>query len=166
METISTGLKWAIGVLITLFIISAGVNVYFVANGYFARTQEQTVSQSQVLNSAEYSIYDNRDVAGQEVINASTKYAGRPQFAVHIRTGVNQTGFFAKNNYQTCFATPATQDATVDVTSNQCSGAQVSVQKMQDPRESNTYVNPTGIFAAKIYRDANNEVRLIEFTQK
>lgn len=166
METISTGLKWAIGILITLFIISAGVNVYFVANGYFERAQEQTVSQSQVLNSAEYSVYDGKDVAGQEVINAATRFSGRPQFAVHIITGVSRTGggFFAENNYNTCFSTPAS-NGVVNVNSNSCSGTQVSVKSMRE-KSSTTYINPTGIFSANVFRDANDEVRLIEFIQK
>ncbi|MEK5061041.1 hypothetical protein BK126_26360 [Paenibacillus sp. FSL H7-0326] len=170
MDNISTGLKWAIGVILTMFIISAGINVYFVANGYFDKAQEQTVSQSQVLNQAEYNIYDNKDVAGQEVINASTRFSGRPQFAIHIKTGVNKTGFYAENNYKTCFEVPENTTngkGIVNVSSNSCSNdSQVSVQQMRDVRSSNNYVNPNGIFTANIYYDANDEVRLIEFEQK
>jgi hypothetical protein len=172
MENISTGLKWAIGVIVTLLIIAAGVSVYLVASGYFNRAHEQTMSQSQMLSQAEFSPYDNKDVTGQDVIDAATKYSGRPQFAVHILTGVTGGGFFASNNYGTCYATPATPTPTTSpkvlVSGTTCvAGAgQVTLAQMQDATKSTNYINPTGVFTSSIYRDANGEVRLIEFIQK
>lgn len=165
MENISIGLKWAIGVIVTLLIIAAGVGIYFVANGYFNRAHEQTMSQSQMLSQAEFSTYDNKDVTGQDVIDAATKYAGRPQFSIHVVTGVTATGFFTKNNYTICYAKPVSPNP-VAVSVNGCSGTPVTLSQMQDATKSDNYINPTGIFEANIYRDANAEVRLIEFKQK
>ncbi|GGA04899.1 hypothetical protein GCM10008018_58470 [Paenibacillus marchantiophytorum] len=170
MENISIGLKWAIGVIVTLLIIAAGVGIYFVANGYFNRAHEQTMSQSQMLSQAEFSTYDNKDVTGQDVIDAATKYAGRPQFSIHVNTGVNGkttgSGFFSKNNYDICYATPPSSGEQVQVSSYTCSGKQITLSQMQDATKSDNYINPTGIFASNIFRDANSEVRLIEFKQK
>lgn len=92
MENISTGLKWVIGIIVTILIIAAGVSIYLVINNYFIRAQEQTLAQTQMINQAEFNSYDNKDVSGQDVINAAMRYKGRPQFAIKIKTGKIQKG--------------------------------------------------------------------------
>jgi hypothetical protein len=169
VENISVGLKWVIGIIVTILIIAAGVSIYMVINGYFNRAQEQTLSQSQLITQAEFSGYDNKDVSGQDVINAATRYAGRPQFSVFIKTGVNEVGFYAENNYDTCFNAPTSAGGIVDLTTDSCSGTNsldaISVSEMQDPTENN-FVNTAAVFEADVFKDKNGEVRLITFEQK
>ncbi|WP_341281074.1 hypothetical protein [Paenibacillus sp. FSL H8-0537] len=170
MENISTGLKWVIGVIVTILIIAAAVSIYLVINGYFNRAQEQTLAQTKLINQAEFSGYDNKDVSGQDVINASTRYGGRPQFSIFIKTGENTTGFYAKNNYDICYDAPysTTTDFTVKVSGEvKCAaGEQIDVSTMQDQTKSTNYINTTAVFTSKTYRDNNGEVRLIYFDQK
>ncbi|ANY65709.1 hypothetical protein BBD42_03945 [Paenibacillus sp. BIHB 4019] len=169
MENISTGLKWVIGVIVTILIIAAAVSIYLVINGYFNRAQEQTLAQTKLINQAEFSSYDNKDVSGQDVINASTRYSGRPQFSVYIDTGENRTGFYAKNNYTICYSIPTGSDLLVDLSTKACSydtKRQVDVSTMQDQTNSVYYINTTAVFVSKTYKDKNGEVRLIEFSQK
>ncbi|MCY9760613.1 hypothetical protein M5X06_00055 [Paenibacillus alvei] len=167
MSHVAGWIKWCVSVLIVLLIIGAGVSLYYVGNGYWNRAHSQTLSQSQALSQAEFSSFDNKDVSGQDVLDAVTRYSSRPQFAVKVATGVNKSGYFSKNNYGTCYDVPSSGN-TVDVLRNTCPGNgrdQVAITTMEDATKSDYWVNPSGIFSAKIYRDANNEVRLIEFKQ-
>ncbi|NEZ44390.1 hypothetical protein [Paenibacillus alvei] len=166
MEHVAGWIKWCVFVLIILLIIGAGVSLYYVGTGYWNRAHSQTISQSQALSQAEFSAFDNKDVSGQDVLDAVTRYSSRPQFSVRVSTGVNSSGYFSKNNYNTCYDKPSS-GGTVDVLNGKCSNSdQVAITTMEDPTQSMYWVNPTGIFSANIYRDSNNEVRLIDFSQK
>ncbi|RUT39527.1 hypothetical protein EJP82_25955 [Paenibacillus anaericanus] len=164
MENISTGLKWAIGIIVTLLIIAAGISVYLVANGYFSRAQQQTTSQSQMLSQAEYSIYDNKNVTGKDVIDAATRYQDRPEFSVFVRTGLNASGYYTKNSYDKSFYNIGSNDFAVQNDSTTLPKG-ITTTQMTNPKDTANYINPTGVFSANIYRDKNGEVRLIEFTQ-
>lgn len=174
MENISTGLKWVIGIIVTILIVAAGVSIYLIINNYFIRAQEQTLAQTQMINQAEFSSYDNKEVSGQDVLNAALRYKGRPQFSINIKTGENKTGFYAVNNYGTYYAVPA-KDKPVELKTALTGGSsdQVSVSQMMDlfsnngysSSEKSVFVNTMGVFKAKIYKDLNDDVRLIEFIQ-
>ncbi|WP_019912143.1 hypothetical protein [Paenibacillus sp. HW567] len=174
MENISTGLKWVIGIIVTILIIAAGVSIYLVINNYFIRAQEQTLAQTQMINQAEFNSYDNKDVSGQDVINAAMRYRGRPQFSILIKTGVNPTGFYATNTYKTYYSLPSKKDNETeeqfhldDLSSlEDYSVSQMLDQsKKQDDNKENSNVNTQSIFRANVFRDKNGEVRLIEFDQ-
>ncbi|OMC65677.1 hypothetical protein BK125_29405 [Paenibacillus odorifer] len=172
MENISTGLKWVIGIIVTILIIAAGVSIYLVINNYFIRAQEQTLAQTQMINQAEFNSYDNKDVSGQDVINAAMRYKGRPQFAILIKTGENKTGFYAENTYKSNYEEPKdTSNPVVDLSKDNGTTS-VSVSTMLDQTNSGSYnsdnylVNTLSVFKAVVYKDSNEEVRLIVFTQK
>ncbi|MEK3752399.1 hypothetical protein NYE25_29880 [Paenibacillus sp. FSL E2-8871] len=166
MENISTGLKWVIGIIVTILIIAAGVSIYLVINNYFIRAQEQTLAQTQMINQAEFNSYDNKDVSGQDVINAAMRYKGRPQFAIKIYTGENKTeGFYAENTYGAKYPVPASS-GSVDLSKDRDGAGEFkSVSQMLDIESDKYNINTLGRFKAKIYRDKNEEVRLIVFTQ-
>lgn len=173
MENISTGLKWVIGIIVTILIIAAGVSIYLIINNYFIRAQEQTLAQTQMINQAEFNSYDNKDVSGQDVINAAMKYKGRPQFAIKIETGENTKGFYAENTYGKNYTQPTdTTKPVVNLASTESSDTGISVSEMLDqtktPESSgpNHLVNTLSVFKAVVYRDSNQEVRLIVFEQK
>ncbi|OKP90178.1 hypothetical protein [Paenibacillus sp. P32E] len=172
MENISTGLKWVIGIIVTILIIAAGVSIYLVINNYFIRAQEQTLAQTQMINQAEFNSYDNKDVSGQDVINAAMRYKGRPQFAIKIKTGENATGFYAENTYGKNYTQPTDTTKSIVDLSNTEYGNGVSVSEMLDQTKTpsssspNYLVNTLSIFKAVVYKDSNQEVRLIVFTQK
>lgn len=174
MENISTGLKWVIGIIVTILIIAAGVSIYLVINNYFIRAQEQTLAQTQMINQAEFNSYDNKDVSGQDVINAAMRYKGRPQFSIMIKTGVNPTGFYAENTYKTYYSLPYKkgEEQTENLHFDEISaGTAYSVSQMLDQSEnqstntSNCNVNTLSLFKATVLRDKNGEVRIIVFDQ-
>ncbi|OKP84628.1 hypothetical protein A3844_19255 [Paenibacillus helianthi] len=176
MENISTGLKWVIGIIVTILIIAAGVSIYLIINNYFIRAQEQTLAQTQMINQAEFNSYDNKDVSGQDVINAAMRYRGTPQFTIIIKTGVNKTGFYAENSYKTYYTlatekkgeTPA---QPIDYSKKNDSTKAYSVSEMLDQSKKpsgsdpNVNVNTLSIFKSTVIRDNNGQVRIIVFNQ-
>ena len=171
MENISTGLKWVIGIIVTILIVAAGVSIYLIINNYFIRAQEQTLAQTQMINQAEFNSYDNKDVSGQDVISAAMKFKGRPQFSILIKTGINRTGFYAENTYQTYYGTPTVTDENptggfVDNGSAEShSVSEMLDQSKQLDDEDNYNINTLSLFKATVHRDKNGEVRLIVFDQ-
>jgi hypothetical protein len=177
MENISTGLKWVIGIIVTILIIAAGVSIYLVINNYFIRAQEQTLAQTQMINQAEFNSYDNKDVSGQDVINAAMRYKGRPQFSILIKTGVNKAGFYAVNTYKTYYKTTTkttgtTTETYMDYTNRNDGEDDVySVSEMLDQSKEaadnteNCNINTLTLFKATLHKDKNGEVRIIEFNQ-
>lgn len=176
MENISTGLKWVIGIIVTILIVAAGVSIYLIINNYFIRAQEQTLAQTQMINQAEFNMYDNKDVSGQDVINAAMKYKGRPQFSILIKTGVNTKGFYAQNTYTTYYepakaAVGETAATELDLSDLNKSADNYSVSQMLDQstvnasNEDNCNINTLSIFRATLHKDKNGEVRIIEFNQ-
>lgn len=176
MENISTGLKWVIGIIVTILIVAAGVSIYLIINNYFIRAQEQTLAQTQMINQAEFNMYDNKDVSGQDVINAAMKYKGRPQFSILIKTGVNPGGFYAQNTYTTYYK-PA-QEAVGETAATELNLAEpnkgaknYSVSQMLDQstvdaaNADNCNINTLSLFRATLHKDKNGEVRIIEFNQ-
>jgi hypothetical protein len=164
MENISTGLKWVIGIIVTILIIAAGVSIYLVINNYFIRAQEQTLAQTQMINQAEFNSYDNKDVSGQDVINAAMRYKGRPQFAIFIKTGENTEGFYAENTYGVKYAVPSSSGGVLDFTTPGTAESK-TISEMMDIEDDKYNINTLGRFKAEIFRDKNEEVRLIVFTQ-
>ncbi|WP_339313387.1 hypothetical protein [Paenibacillus sp. FSL M7-0896] len=179
MENISTGLKWVIGIIVTILIVAAGVSIYLVINNYFIRAQEQTLAQTQMINQAEFNSYDSKIVSGQDVINAAMKFRGRPQFSILIKTGVNLAGFYAENTYATYYSIPGESEVPPTDGSNDSPTAsfvknsaakQHSVSQMLDQSKTildadNYNVNTLSLFKSTVYRDKNDEVRLIVFDQ-
>ncbi|MRN53048.1 hypothetical protein [Paenibacillus monticola] len=176
MENISTGLKWVIGIIVTILIIAAGVSIYLIINNYFIRAQEQTLAQTQMINQAEFNSYDNKNVSGQDVINAAMRYRGRPQFTIIIKTGVNKAGFYAENAYSTYYKLAIPQNGEtaaepINYSVKNGSAEAHSVSEMLDQSEikstniGNFNVNTLSIFKSTVIRDKNGEVRIIEFDQ-
>lgn len=174
MENISTGLKWAIGLIVTLLIVAAGISVYMVSNGNFKRAQEQALSQSSSLSQTEFTVYDKTNVTGSDVLEAVKRYEGRPEFSILVDTGLTDTHYYPKG-FDSCYKLPsgtAAFGATAVVTDDSCStgtgtgtGTTVDYSTMTN-RDEEEFVNTTARFEADIFRDGNGEVRLLRFTQK
>lgn len=153
-------------VLITVIVIGLILVVLGYAYVYYNESNEQAIGQTQTIKQLSYQQYDSVSVTGADVIEAAKKFKDKPQFSIHIITGVNTAGYFAENSYSTCYATPAT-GSKVSSTSFTCStGTQVTTSQMKDPAATTYYINMMGRFTSTLYTDSNNDPRLIEFVQK
>ncbi|CAH1207724.1 hypothetical protein PAECIP111893_02764 [Paenibacillus plantiphilus] len=156
MENVSTGLKWAIGIILTLLIVAAGISVFMVTQGYFQRGQEQAVSQSVALAQSEFNNYENTTVTGTDVLEAIKRYKDRPFFSIEMKT-LLMTGY----NHATDKKCYSAANPSVSVT---CTTL-VTHTLMTDQTQA-TYVNPTARFKSSIYKDGNGVIRHIRFEQQ
>lgn len=158
MENISTGLKWAIGLIVTLLIVAAGISVYMISNGNFKRGQEQAVSQSASLAETEFTLYDNTSVSGSDVLDAVKRFQGRPEFSITVKTGKATAAFYV-DGFDKCYA-----DSSGVATATGTCGTKVTYSQMTD-QSTEQYVNTTARFKSKVFKDKNGIVRLITLTQ-
>lgn len=156
MENVSTGLKWAIGIILTLLIVAAGISVFMVTQGYFQRGQEQAVSQSAALAQSEFNNYENTTITGTDVLEAIKRYKDRPFFSIEMKTRL-MTVYNNANETANCYSAAAT---SVSVT---CT-TRVTHELMTD-QTKDSYVNPTARFKSSIYKDGNGVIRHIRFEQ-
>jgi len=164
MENVSTGLKWAIGILVTLLIVAAGVSVYMASSGYFKRAQSGLVNTTGNLN--EFTAYDDQIVTGSEVVETAKRYEKKDEFTVLIYTNKTQTGFYAGNISSTsskCYR-PNDKNEAEKGLGGACN-TKKTIGDMKDETKVDSYVNPTASFRSKVYADVNGVVRVIEFVQ-
>ncbi|WP_166244089.1 hypothetical protein [Paenibacillus turpanensis] len=172
MENVSTGLKWAIGILITLLIVAAGVSVYMLSSGYFKRAQ--TGISATTKNLTDVAMYDAAVLTGTDVLDAVNKFRERKQFTVRIQTGavkaLNQTNTadLVVNNgdLQNCYAPQSTSGNLVDPAIAGCTTQGKTMSDFQNVTKPGSYVSPSATFSSKIYYDQNGDPRLIVFTQQ
>lgn len=162
MENIPTWVKWTAGALLTMLIIVAIVSYYRYGDSTNAHAKDEQVSTQQSLILAEFGPYDSKNVTGSDVLDAVNHFSSRPSFSIHVRTGLNPTGYYPENNYKVSYNIPSAGNLVTVVDNG---AAQVSRNAMEDQLQNSTFVNPYGNFIARIYKDANGEVRLIDFTQ-
>ncbi|WP_159887530.1 hypothetical protein [Paenibacillus puerhi] len=166
MENVSAGLKWAIGIILTLLILAAGISIYLVSSGYLKRAQDQSASQSLSLNKAEYEIYENTSVSGKDVLEAVQRFKTTPEFTVRISTGKQKTPFIAENTSKAkaCFSLDATTSSGIARGPAECTPTITYSQMINQGGDH--FITETGRFTSKVYRDDNGDVHLITFDQQ
>lgn len=148
----------AIVLAVTMFMLG-GVVLYSVMN-YNTGTDATKAANKNISNSITqmteqtYSMYDNMEIKGSEVINAVKNFkedgeAGK--IGIKVITGENSTGTWYYNSFTSSKLNPVSSD----------------VSKLFDSSSgNNAFVNPNGTFKGTLQRDTNNAIRAIIFTQK
>lgn len=162
---------WLGGIIVllaSLGMIALFLFMYNLVQGQGEQTKDSATSQMAALGKQEYSLYDNKVVTGTEVMEAANRYIDKPQFSIRIVTGLVPDGFYAYNRSSepdgVCYAPPTGSNTEVSPPSTCATNTMVKIEQMKSTTNTN-FVNPTGRFRAKVYVDANQEPRLIEFVQ-
>jgi hypothetical protein len=138
------------GVVITLIVVSIG----FLLMRSGQSTAQTAIGKLDQINvemaDSQYTMYDDMDVRGSEVVNVLKKFKDE-YIGVQVITKKNTGGEWYINVANTI-------TGTLTATSNDISDAM--------DEKSNEYINPNGKFKGKIVRDANGSVMAIIFTQK
>jgi len=103
------------------------------------------------------SIYDGATVQGSEVVNFIKKSMDNNEYlAIVVKTKENSLGV----HYNYTFHYPDDVNAP-----NTLSKQSSPVQLVQDQKNDANYINTSAQFSGKIYKDSNNIIICIEFTQ-
>lgn len=165
MESAKRALLFAAGLFLTIALIVMFV-VMFVSAQDASKTAQNSFSDIQTeLSATQFTIYDNTNVSGSQVVNALRKFYMKDQFGVIVVTGKDKnknnkegTLYTSENNYKEGFLNSLPTD-------HKYSSYKKSITDVTN-ESSDAYVNPSGKFKANIIYDDNNVVRLIKFEQK
>lgn len=155
MSASKKALMFAAGLFLTMALIGIFVNVFSPSMDAAKTAQTDFSSTTTDLKDQKYLIYDNTVVSGSQVLNALRKFEkeGETQsLALYVETGRNadESGVW----YYSTFTSDAVTDSGVD-----------NLGPANDTTSQN-YINPSGMFEAKVVRDTNGVIRAIKFIQQ
>ncbi len=155
MSTAQKILLFAVGALVLAFFVVIGITTATegqkIANSGTAQAKEVSNEYSEI----DRSVYDNTDILGSTLTDLiNTVVEKDEELAIRVITNANTGG--AYYNYTMNIGT-GTETNTITVQS----------PKAAVPTDiiSTSYINPNAQFKGKVYRDANNNIICIEFTQ-
>ena len=153
MSTAQKILLFAVGALVLAFFVVIGITTATegqkIANSGTAQAKEVSNEYSEI----DRSVYDNTDILGSTLTDLiNTVVEKEEELAIRVITNANTGG--AYYNY-----TMNTTTSSYTIT-EQSPKAAVPTDII-----STSYINPNAQFKGKVYRDANNNIICIEFTQ-
>lgn len=118
--------------------------------------QEKVQQSTNELSNLSFSAYDDAQVSGSTVLQAVTLYGN--QAGIQVFTGMTaDEGYYAKTDLTFINSDGEALESEISDT--------VPLEEMKN-NSSLYYVNPTGIFDSKVYKDKDGTVRLIEMRQR
>lgn len=148
-----------LGVSIMLFIavVMIGMSVFSSGQQMASEGAEALDNTTRVLSNSTYSMYDNKEVSGSDVISALNQYK---QYSGDLQVMVT-------NNSGTTTPYVSSGDP-VDGSLTELTLADINttIQTAQDKNQTDTYINPYGEFYATLIYDTNDTVRGVEFVQQ
>lgn len=152
MDNITTFLKWAAGIVITLAIIAIAFIVFNNAKNGTAKSMEKMNEINNQVAESDITIYDNMVVSGSDVYTAVKKFKN-DYLAIQVTTGKSSTW------YNQAGAVSAAGVGSI-------TGASASVVSNMLLESNNQYVNPNGQFLGTVSRDVNGSAVVLVFTQQ
>ncbi len=142
-------------VVITLAVITSGFFILRQGQGILKNSAEKISVISTDIEETEFTMYEDQEVSGSEVVNVVRKYDDE-RMGVFVRTGKDSSGEWYINNISGI----SSNDYIGEITTG---GENVS--KMID-ESNNEYVNPNGKFLGKVIRNENDSIIGLYFVQQ
>lgn len=120
-------------------------------------TQELTTISTD-MQEQKYLVYDNMELSGSSVSNTIKKLENdgkANKIGVHVKTLQNPNGTWYYNTFSGSNGSGSLSEGASGVLAN-----------TYDIKNSNEYINPSGKFTGQVFRDKNNAIRAVIFTQK
>lgn len=152
-ETTATALKFAAGIIFAIVLVSIAIMVFTPASDSAKSVTTEFAANTTELKDQKYLIYDGTVVSGSQVISALRKFeteATEGSLGLKVETGKNKAGTWYYSEFTGDSITSAAQK---DLSNTSSVG-------------SADYINPSGMFNAKITRDSNGVIRGITFSQQ
>lgn len=150
-ENILSFIKWAAGIVITLAIISIVIIIFTTSRGAVSEGVGRLSEFQTSISESELTQYDMVEVSGAEVVYL-LKDVKDDYLAVQVETGNGSTTWYG---YSCTLGDPATMG----------SAASGSIIDANDETNA-AFINKSGKFLGAIYRDANEVIVAVTFTQQ
>lgn len=145
----------AIGIGLVIALIVIIVKGFNKGESDVSRGMEQYTEISSETDDIEKSYYDGKIVSGQEVIDTINKYIGEDEFTIAVINGKGNTACYIKYS-----------SVASDIVTFGASGTVFELSGTQSKETHANYINPDGSFKGKVYKDSNDTIIRIDFTQK
>mgnify|MGYP006421337503 CR=1 FL=1 len=147
-------------VAITLAIITAGFYILRQGQGIMKSSSEKVSQISSEIEESEFTIYENQEVSGSEVVNLVRKYR-EDRIGIYVKTGKDgdNNGTWYINNISLNNTDDEVYIGSIDSEDGE------SLSPLID-EENDKYVNPNGRFLGKIVRNENDSIIGLHFVQK
>lgn len=153
-ETASSGIRFTVGIIVTLLLCGIVVGVFTIIQQPAKATADDITSLNTQLNEQKFFIYENGNHNGSHVYNTIKQYQSAETFGVYVITGKNQNGTWYNRQISLLPGTIGDDlgpgSGTLENTRNE---------------RSVEYINPSGQFKSEIVRDSNNVITGIVFRQ-
>lgn len=152
MENSLKALFLAAAVAVTLTVITMGFFILKQAQGITKSASEKMNQVGVQIDEAEFTMYDQTEVSGTEVVNVVRKYK-EDRFGVYVKTLKNSGVWLGYT---------ITEDAGVYTIGSESS---TTIAQLISDDHTN-YINPNGQFKGVIIRNANGSIIGLKFSQK
>ncbi|MEA1975252.1 MAG: hypothetical protein U9N10_06785 [Bacillota bacterium] len=142
-------------VVITLAVITSGFFILRQGQGILKNSAEKISVISTDIEETEFTMYEDQEVSGSEVVNVVRKYDDE-RMGVFVRTGKDSSGEWYINNISGI----SSNDYIGEITT-----VGENISKMID-ESNNEYVNPNGKFLGKVIRNENDSIIGLYFVQQ
>ena len=154
---IQKALWLGVSILLFLAVVAIGMSVFQSVRGGTSDALESVNATNQQLNNAKYSMYDNQEVSGNDVISAINNFK--------LQSGEIQIVVTNSSGTATAYVSAGTA-ATGTLTELTLAAINTTIQTSQNKSAPQTYINPYGSFYATLIYDVNDEGRGINFVQQ
>ncbi len=154
---IQKALWLGVSILIFVAVVMIGMSVFTSGQEMAAEGAEQLDNTTRELSNAQYSMYDNKEVSGSDVISAINRYkqqSGEIQVVVTNNSGTTTT--YVSSGDPAAGTLGEIALGTINT----------SIQNAQDKSQTTLYINPYGEFYATLIYDVNDQVRGVDFDQQ
>jgi hypothetical protein len=150
-ENILSFIKWAAGIVITLAIISIVILIFSTSKEAVSESIGKLNEFQTSISESELTGFDQEIVSGAEVVYL-IKNVRDDQLGIQVTTGTGSVSWYG---YSCTLGTPATLG----------SPSATTISSAIDETSSG-YINKSGKFLGAVYRDANETIVAITFTQQ
>lgn len=147
-----------IGVLFFIAVVSLGLSLLDQGRDIANEQSSQLAEVQKKLSESEFSVYDNQEVVGTQVMSALRGFKAESEtLAIAITTKKSQTTYLNSASL-----------STESVTLGAAQSKTLIDQSIKNARDAShiTYINPLAKFEARIIKDQNGVIAAISFVQQ
>lgn len=145
-------------VAITLAVITSGFFILRQGQGILKSSTAKISQISSDIEETEFTIYEDQEVSGSEVVNSVRKYDDE-RVGIFVSTGKDPNGAWYIEDID------GTNFSSNDYIGEIGSGSANGIDQMIDT-SANEYVNPNGRFIGKVIRNENDSIIGLAFEQQ
>ncbi len=157
-NNVTKALWLGVGILFFIGVVSLGLSMFDKGKSAVSKQSENLSELEKALSESEYSMYDNEEVTGADVISCIKKFRENAEvFSVQVTTKKGTTVYLNSADFSGEHVILGEKRSETDIEAN---------IKNARTESSNEYINPVASFDAFLKKDSNGVVSAVVFEQR